>query len=87
MDKRYMLISVCDREILTEQFNSLKEAQSAMHKEMIEQGKVPDDIFEESEYDDGDCGFSKYSGYANDGVNHADFDWSIVEIGGSYENN
>lgn len=32
MAKKYMLISVCDREILTEQFNTKKEAQEAMHR-------------------------------------------------------
>lgn len=36
MDNKYILISVCDREILTEVFNTLAEAQACMHKEMIE---------------------------------------------------
>lgn len=81
MAKKYMLISVCNREILTEQFDTKEEAQETMHREMIEQGKVPEDVFSEGEeYDDGDCGFSEYSAYANDGVNHADFDWLIVAL-------
>ena len=80
MGKKYMLISVCDREIFTEQFDSLKEAQDMMHKEMIEQGKVPEEIFNEQEYDDGNCGFGEYSAYVNDGANHADLDWLIVAL-------
>ena len=81
MAKRYMLISVCDREILTEQFDTKEEAQETMHREMVEQGRVPEDIFlEGEEYDDGNCGFGEYSAYANEGVNHADFDWLIVSL-------
>lgn len=77
---RYMLISVCDREILTEIFDTKKEAQETMHEEMVKWGKVPEDIFRLEEYDDGDCGFCSYQAYANDGNNHADYDWLIVEI-------
>lgn len=32
---KYMLISVCDREILTEQFDTKEEAQETMHRELI----------------------------------------------------
>ena len=78
--KRFMLISVCEREILTEMFDTVEEARETMHREMIEQGKVPDDIFDNIEYDDSDCGFGEWSAYANDGVNHADFDWLIVDL-------
>lgn len=80
MAKKYMLISVCDREILTEQFDTKEEAQETMHREMIEQGKVPEDIFDNEEYEDGDCGFGEYSAWANDGLNHSDFDWLIVAL-------
>lgn len=81
---KYMLITVIDREILTEQFSSLKEAQGTMHEEMITQGKVPEELFEagleENESEDRDCGYEPYGGYANDGINHADYDWRIVEL-------
>lgn len=80
MAKKYMLISVCDREILTEQFDTKEEAQETMHREMIEQGKVPEDIFDNEEYEDGDCGFGEYSAWANDALNHSDFDWLIVAL-------
>ena len=80
MAKKYMLISVCDREILTEQFDTKEEAQETMHREMIEQGNVPEDIFDNEEYEDSDCGFGEYSAWANEGINHADFDWLIVAL-------
>lgn len=80
MTKKYMLISVRDREILTEKFDTKEEAQETMHREMIEQGKVPEDIFDNEEYEDGDCGFGEYSAWANDGLNHSDFDWLIVAL-------
>lgn len=80
MDNKYMLISVCDREILTEKFDTKEEAQETMRREMIEQGKVPEDIFDNEEYEDYDCGFGEYSAWANNGINHADFDWLIVAL-------
>lgn len=80
MAKKYMLISVCDREILTEQFDTKEEAQETMHREMIEQGRVPEDIFNNEEYEDCDCGFGEYCAWANNGINHADFDWMIVAL-------
>lgn len=78
--KNYMLISVCDREILTEQFDTLQEAHETMHREMVELGRVPEHIFDNVEYEDSDYGFGKWSAYANDGVNHADYDWLIVSL-------
>lgn len=78
MANKYMLISVCDRDILTEQFDTKENAQEAMHKEMIEQGKVPEDIFDGKEYED--YGYGEYSAWANNGINHADFDWLIVAL-------
>lgn len=81
MDK-YMLISVCGREILTERFKTKKDAQDAMHREMVEQGRVPEDVFSENEFEDCDYGFGEDSALDNDGFNHEDFDWLIVYIGG-----
>lgn len=64
MNDKYMLISVCDREILTEKFETLELAQETMHKEMIEQGKVPEEIFENDEYEDTEGGFGEYCAWA-----------------------
>lgn len=78
--KKYMLISVCGREILTEQFDTKEEAFEQMKTEMIAQGRVPEEAFEEETYEDSDFGFGPECGWANDGVNHEDFDWRIVNI-------
>ena len=78
--KKYMLISVCDREILVEQFDTYEEAFEQMKKEMIDFGRVAEEIFEETLYEDYDCGFGPYCGYANDGNNHGDYDWRIVNL-------
>lgn len=78
--KKYMLISVYGREILTEQFDTHEEAFEQMKNEMITQGQVPEEIFEEKSYDDYDCGFGLECGWANDGVNHEDYDWRIINL-------
>jgi hypothetical protein len=79
--KKYMLISVCDRDILTELFDTHKEAFVQMKTEMTEQGKVPKEVFDETDiYEDSDFGFGPEGGWANDGVNHCNFDWRIVNI-------
>lgn len=80
MFEKYMLISVCDREILTEQFKTLDEARNQMYKEMVTEGRVPKNILYLNSYDDGEYGFDEYCSYANDGVNHANYDWLIVPI-------
>ncbi len=41
----YVLISVCEGEILTQRFGTLKAAQETMHKEMIETGVLKEDSF------------------------------------------
>ena len=83
MDKRFMLITaMSDRTILTEKFVALEDAQKAMHEEMLQMGQVPSSIFSLCSYDDGECGFGGYSAYANDGLNHMDYDWLIVDMEG-----
>lgn len=84
MDNKYMLISVYERNIYTEQFDSLAEAQEAMRTEILMMGReVPEDILEADEYDDGECGVGADCGYANDRYNHYNYDWRIVAIGGN----
>ena len=78
MEKKYMLISVCERDIMTERFDTLEEAQRAMRGEMVEWGEVSEDIFTDDHYDDGDRGFSKMNAYVTDGANHNNLDWLIV---------
>ena len=79
---KFMLISVCDREILTERFPTIKAAQDQMYKEMVEWGGISEKDFLSGaeEYEECDFGYHKYGGYVNDGNNHADLDWLIVEL-------
>lgn len=78
--KRYILISVCEREILTELFDTIEEAQETMHREMVEWGKVLPDVFVETEYDSPDFGFGEYGAFVNNGCNHNNYDWLIVDL-------
>lgn len=92
---RYLLISVCDREICTEQFADLETARAQMLKELGEE-------FAGSDHDPGDGGetweriatnteFWEYEGdehnfafgetWAWSNMNRKyDFDWKIVEV-------
>ncbi len=79
MGNKYMLISVCDREILTEVFNSLEDAQNCMHKEMTEWANVDPESFHNMEYEESDFGFGEWSAWAN---GRCDYDWYIACIGG-----
>ena len=65
---------------MTEIFRDLLSAQKQMHKEMVEFGRIPEDVFNNSEYDDDDFGFGMYEGYSNVGLNHDNYDWRIVYI-------
>ena len=82
----YMLISVCDREILTRRLKTLEKARNTMHEEMRERGLVPEDAFDVANGAETDkYGFGEMYGWANDGIGHADFDWQIVSLGGCNE--
>lgn len=78
---KFILISVCDREIMTEVFDSYSDALAQRNKEIIEWANVPEKAFADDEYeeigDNDSFGFTKYEAYAND---RCDFDWLIVEI-------
>lgn len=78
----FLLISVYDREITTEKFETLPEAQSAMRMEMLARcnGMFAENIFERDKYEDYNFGFNTTSGYVNDAVNHEDCDWLIVSL-------
>ena len=79
--KDYLLVSVCDREIVVEQFDSLEEAQETMHKEMICEGKIPEEVVTDNEeYGGENYSFGKWSAWANNGVNHGNYDWRIFKL-------
>lgn len=80
---KYMLITVIEREILTERFETYDDAKSAMLDEFWVYSDFDDyDFLKEEEYeaDDGDYGFSKYGGWLNDGKDHYNYDWLIVAL-------
>lgn len=79
MAKKYMLISVIKREIMTEQFDTLQEAQGTMYYEMQQAG-IPVIVLSEDEYDNGDYGFGEDCGYITGGLYGSNYDWRIVEL-------
>lgn len=84
MAYRYLLVSVCDREIFTEKFESREAAWKTMISELKDALRCEpedDSIFLMDEYeDDGNFGFGVWSAYVNDGVGHGEFDWRIVAL-------
>lgn len=79
-EKRYMLISVGDREILTEIFPTKLEAQEQMHREMIQYGNVPEDFFNSAEENELPCEYAYGPDCAYSNGGHQELDWLIVEI-------
>ena len=81
---KYMLISVVDREIMTEQFDSIGEAWRVMRSELIQWGRVPEDdlpdSMDEVVENETEFGIGPDCAWANDGINHADCDWRIVTL-------
>lgn len=69
--KKYVLVSVCDRDIATAIFDTKEAAYNAMKKEYKEACSDPDSA-------DGEI--TDESAYLNEGNNHADYDWKIVEV-------
>lgn len=88
MDNRYMLITVIDREILTEQFDSYEEARKQMLSEFCYAADVdPEDCTELESECDGEFGYAEWNAYVSDGPNHEDYDWLIVSIGDTVDSN
>lgn len=73
-DEQWVLVSVCDREILVEVFDTYEEARETRDREMIEWASVPDDVFGKDEYEESDFGYGGYQAWAND---RSDYDWLI----------
>lgn len=79
-NNKYMLISVYDREILTEQFETYEEAHAQMMNEFCYYGEISmsDCTEEESECDD-EFGYSRWNAYVTDGKGY-NYDWLIVAL-------
>lgn len=70
---KFFLITVMDREIITSRFRTRDEARRIMRKQFIEAGG---DIEENNDY----ATLNENSAWVNDGDNHSNFDWRIVEV-------
>ena len=80
--KKYMLVSVYDREILSEIFHSERGAIAEMKSEMIQEGNVPESFFTKalSKEENNQYGYSREGGYSNVSVVHQNCDWSIIPL-------
>lgn len=74
--KKYILIAVAERDIFTEEFETLEKAQEEMRKQVIESCK---DELEEYIDDDMACIKDMFA-WVTDGLNHDDYDWKIIEL-------
>ena len=77
IDNRYMLISACERDIITQMFPTLNKAQEKMREEMVEYGRVPQEAFQNDEYEGEEYGFDENSGWSNIKQNN---DWIIIDV-------
>ena len=68
----YMLITVCEREITTEKYKTMIEAQKAMEKELNE---VTDTSEDGDEFELGET-----SAWANTDGGDCNYDWEIVAV-------
>lgn len=82
--KQILLVTVVDREISTELFSSFEKAKEELIKQFLEYVtdanafNIKITSFFGTEY-----GWDETSAYVNDGPNHSDYDWKIVEIPGT----
>ena len=68
--KRYLLISVIDREIFTSEFDTLTQARTQMRNEYIDSASMGCEEWELKEKE----------AYVTDGNHHSDYDWKIIEL-------
>lgn len=85
ISRPYLLISVCDGEILTERYRRLEDAQKCMLEELCDASRQTlEDLPDEKEYEDEDYeyGYSciDNSAYVREGVNHSNYDWRIIKL-------
>lgn len=81
----YLLISVCEGEIVTERFRYIEEARKCMLAELADAAEVAQEDFpDKSEYEnvDYEWGYSLFDdcAYVRDGVNHDNYDWRIIKL-------
>lgn len=69
----FILILVMDREIINLRFQTKEEAKAEMKQQFIEAGG---DIEENND----EATLTENYAWVNDGTNHCNFDWKIVEV-------
>ena len=75
----YLLISVIDREILTEQFQDYAHARKVLIQEMRTAcPDIPLETFLQKEYEGEDFGFDCDRAYVNNGKGGRHYDWAII---------
>lgn len=74
--EKYLLISVFEREIMAEIFDTIEDAQNAMRREYNDHARE-----EQLENVNGDEWFigTRFA-YITDGINHDNYDWQICKI-------
>lgn len=70
---KFILIMVMDREIAVFRFRTREEARNEMRRQFIKAGG---DIEENNDY----ASLNEDFAWVNEGVNHSDFDWKIIEV-------
>lgn len=82
---KYMLVSVCDREILIETFDTMEEGERQMKKEMEEAGIPSQMLNAYKEYEEAyEYAFYKNGGYYN---GRYEWDWLLTAIPETEESN
>lgn len=81
----YLLVSVCEGEILTERFRYLEDAHYCMIEEMCKASRIAiEDLPDKKECEDEDYeyGYSYVDNcaYVREGVNHSNYDWRIIKL-------
>lgn len=81
--KQIILITVVEREISTAFYLTLEEAKKEMLNQFAECFSDEDRCefnFEDAYYYGDEYGWTETSAWLNDGPNHSNFDWKIIEI-------
>lgn len=71
---KYMLITVIEMNITTEKFDTLESAQARMKNEFESFGGCKEKI------EDNEASLGKFVAWIEDGNNHDNYSWVIVEI-------
>ena len=81
MEKKWLLITVFNKEILVDRFDTFEAAQNRMHTEMTTEGRIPEKLLEDyGEYECIQYGFEKMGGFSEIGMLMNKYIWKIVSV-------